>query len=802
MANENEVKFTANVQDDASPAIKKIAESNEELAKSAENASGAFEELETAQQNVSGAAEQAAQSQQEQNSSQEEGADTAQRAAEANENLSSANETVSQSAEQSAQAAEQEAQAKDNAAKSAENLAKSQEKAAGGTNILQNALSRIKEGFALDVVIGNLITKGIDLAISAFKNLANAVVDCVYTFANAEMVSARLEASLASQGITSSYVAEDLNNYAQSMQQVYGVSSDVIKNGMRLLVNFGVVGDELKQATNSAYALSQGLGIDLQSAFQMVARAAEGNVTALSRYGIKVDTSKSQSEQFAQALEQIDGKFGQLAGSSANNLITKTNVLKETWGDFQKQIGAAFEPLGRLIVDLLTKGVHGLQAAFRFCTDTLNILVESGVQGFNYVSLGILKTKETLQELSLKTLEFRNAIGLASDEAVATARANLEATQAEIDRKKEQIDLFRQSTQYLESERAAIAANTAENRVAAEEQIQAAKDRLQAEQEAEEARKKAEEEAKRRAEQDARDREAMEKRVSDFKFNTRMEYLDKIAEIERAQTGYEQAELVLRNDQEYQSKRTALENQIAYLAESNTNDVNAKIELQEQLKMLDEEYAAYQKNLQAEQEQGKISFNALDKFLADERTKNAMNSLNYISQLQNAKNKQMAAVGKAAAIATATVDTYKAANAAYSAMAGIPIVGPALGAAAAAAAIAAGLMNVGKITGVQFAVGTPNITQDMVATVHKGEMIVPETFAEGIRKGDVLLGNTENLFEETQNTQATNYYEITQNFNGDVLSDSTDSIAEKLGQKLSESIASGRMLPFPTGERM
>ena len=781
MANDNEVKFTAKVDDNASPAIEKIAETNEELAASVEKAAGAFDELESAQQNVSGAADEAAQ---------------------ANENLSGANQETANSAEDSAKAAEQEAQAKDKSAKSAENLAEKQEKAAGGSNILQNALSRLKDGFALDVVIGNLITKGIDLAVSAFKNLADAVVDCVYKFADAEMISARLEASLANQGITSSYVAEELNKYAQELQNVYGVSADVVKNGMRLLVNFGVVGDELKQATNSAYALSQGLGIDLQSAFQMVARAAEGNVTALSRYGIKVDTSKSQSEQFAQALEQIDGKFGQLAGSSANNLITKTNVLKETWGDFQKQVGAAFEPLGRLIVDLLTKGVHGLQTAFRFCTDALNILVESGVQGFNYVSLGILKTKEILQELSVKTLEFRNAIGLASDEAVATARANLEATQAEIDRKKEQIDLFRQSTQYLESERAAIAANTAENRTAAEEQIQAAKDRLQAEQEAEEARKKAEEEAKKRAEQDARDREAMEKRVSDFKFNTRMEYLDKIAEIERAQTGYEQAELVLRNDQEYQSKRTALENQIAYLAESNTNDVNAKIELQEQLKMLDEEYAAFKKTLQDEEEQGKISFNALDKFLADERTKNAMNSLNYISQLQNAKNKEMAAVGKAAAIATATVDTYKAANAAYSAMAGIPIVGPALGAAAAAAAIATGLMNVGKIVGVQFAVGTPNVTQDMLATVHAGEIIVPKTFSEGLRDGDLMLGNTENLFNETKNTAQEVSVSNTFNFNGDVLSDSTDSIAEKLGQKMSESIAGGRMLPFPTGERM
>lgn len=53
--------------------------------------------------------------------------------------------------------------------------------------------------------------------------------------------------------------------------------------------------------------------------------------------------------------------------------------------------------------------------------------------------------------------------------------------------------------------------------------------------------------------------------------------------------------------------------------------------------------------------------------------------------------------GKAFATAQATIDTFKAANSAYAAMSGIPIVGPALGAAAAAAAIVAGIANVKKI---------------------------------------------------------------------------------------------------------
>ena len=57
--------------------------------------------------------------------------------------------------------------------------------------------------------------------------------------------------------------------------------------------------------------------------------------------------------------------------------------------------------------------------------------------------------------------------------------------------------------------------------------------------------------------------------------------------------------------------------------------------------------------------------------------------------------------GKIAATAQATIDTYKAANSAYASMAGIPIVGPALGAAAAAMAVVSGIMNVKKIWAVK-----------------------------------------------------------------------------------------------------
>jgi len=73
-----------------------------------------------------------------------------------------------------------------------------------------------------------------------------------------------------------------------------------------------------------------------------------------------------------------------------------------------------------------------------------------------------------------------------------------------------------------------------------------------------------------------------------------------------------------------------------------------------------------------------------------------------LSTLMNAKNREMFEVGKAAATSQAIIDTISSAQASYNAMASIPYVGPALGAAAAATALAAGFTRVQQIQSTSF----------------------------------------------------------------------------------------------------
>jgi hypothetical protein len=96
----------------------------------------------------------------------------------------------------------------------------------------------------------------------------------------------------------------------------------------------------------------------------------------------------------------------------------------------------------------------------------------------------------------------------------------------------------------------------------------------------------------------------------------------------------------------------------------------------------------------------------IDKLTTEDKVNLASNALGNLSSIMGEESK----AGKAAAIAQTTIETYKGATSAYSSLAGIPIVGPALGGIAAAAAVVAGMKNIQAIQQIGPPVSAPSAT--------------------------------------------------------------------------------------------
>jgi TP901 family phage tail tape measure protein len=162
------------------------------------------------------------------------------------------------------------------------------------------------------------------------------------------------------------------------------------------------------------------------------------------------------------------------------------------------------------------------------------------------------------------------------------------------------------------------------------------------------------------------------------------------------------------------------------------------------------------------------------------------------------ENKAMFAVAKAAAIASTIIETYSSAQKAFSSMAGIPIVGPALGAVAAAAAIGGGMARVAAIRSQSMsgkALGGPVQASGMYRVNETG---APEIFnaANGRQymmpntRGEVVSNKDATASEEGYNGGMRS--NITQNIylTGEVDNRTTNQMAAASAQK--QRIAAGR----------
>jgi len=138
----------------------------------------------------------------------------------------------------------------------------------------------------------------------------------------------------------------------------------------------------------------------------------------------------------------------------------------------------------------------------------------------------------------------------------------------------------------------------------------------------------------------------------------------------------------------------------------NRKEVNDKFDVEERdasLKRNQDKVTAAIATAQAETEAAKKAAAdqiEIDRLKTQAQLENAGKISGLLGSLSGLLGKQTAA-GKVAAIAQATIDTYLAAVKAYQSLAGIPVVGPALGAAAAGVAVAAGFKNIRAITAVQ-----------------------------------------------------------------------------------------------------
>lgn len=197
---------------------------------------------------------------------------------------------------------------------------------------------------ALGVLGGGLAIKAFDSLVGGFNSLINVGKEAINAAAAQEVATNNLNNALARQGNFTRQASQELLDFASNMQKLTVFEDDAVISSTALLQSLSNLSvDGLKAGVTAAADFATVLGIDLETATRLVAKAAEGNISVFKRYGVQIQEGKNDAETFANTIQALNSQFGGASAAQLNTYNGSLRALKNAYGDL-------LEPIGDIVV--------------------------------------------------------------------------------------------------------------------------------------------------------------------------------------------------------------------------------------------------------------------------------------------------------------------------------------------------------------------------------------------------------------------------------------------------------------------
>lgn len=198
------------------------------------------------------------------------------------------------------------------------------------------SFSKLWKQVAGGVTVAYGLTQGFKLLTSTFRSAISEAME-------AEKVDRALLATMELTGRGGERTAAAFRKLASSLQSQTIYSDEVIKSAMTLLAQLTRLDQTgLERATKAAIGLSSVLGMDLNSAAMLVAKAIEGNVGALARYGFRIDETLPKNQALNKLLDEMAGLF--------ERARAETETTAGAWAQLKNVISDWLQAQGELII--------------------------------------------------------------------------------------------------------------------------------------------------------------------------------------------------------------------------------------------------------------------------------------------------------------------------------------------------------------------------------------------------------------------------------------------------------------------
>jgi hypothetical protein len=216
------------------------------------------------------------------------------------------------------------------------------------------------KAFAVGLVSAQAIIGGVQ---AAFRGAAAFVAESVSSYASAEAAAKKMTVALMNQGTASKANVAHMNDLATQVQRTTVYSDDLANEMEALFTQVGNVAPaQMDKAMASAADLASGLGIGLQDSVSLLSKAFEGNVGALSRYGIHIDEAKVKAEGMPAVLDAINERFGGQAQAEAATYAGRIKQIANEWDNVKESVGKAIvtDPSIVRLLDYLQGRITGI----------------------------------------------------------------------------------------------------------------------------------------------------------------------------------------------------------------------------------------------------------------------------------------------------------------------------------------------------------------------------------------------------------------------------------------------------------
>lgn len=185
------------------------------------------------------------------------------------------------------------------------------------------------------------LSKGVIASAGAYfgaRGLISAVKGSIEAYGKQELAEKKLTTAL---GFTSKALLEQ----ASALQQLSMFGDEDIIMMQSMFASFGQTEEQIKELTSATLDLASGMGLDLRTAGDLVAKTIGSSTNAMSRYGVEVTGAVGSTERLETLTGNIARLFGGQAKAQAETMTGAIQQSQNAMGDLGEVIGKKLEPV-------------------------------------------------------------------------------------------------------------------------------------------------------------------------------------------------------------------------------------------------------------------------------------------------------------------------------------------------------------------------------------------------------------------------------------------------------------------------